>query len=277
MSTETEAQNNEAQNNEAQNNGVRANKARAKTEAEASENEGRKDDVQQSGGVKAPFLGGVRAAAPIYIGIVPFGLVTGVSAVSVGIPVTETIAMSAVVFAGASQLAGIQLIANGASFPIIWLATLVINLRFVMYSASIAPHLRKVGLGKRSFAAYLMTDQAYALSVGQYNQDDNPFEGVAKFWFYVGVALPIWVLWMITTVVGAVFGAQIPALWGLDFVIPLMFLAILMPALRDRPALVAAVVGAVVAVAADGFPFNLGLIIAAVAGIIAGQLAEART
>ncbi|MDZ7706235.1 MAG: AzlC family ABC transporter permease [Trueperaceae bacterium] len=237
----------------------------------------RDEQTGERWGARASFLAGAKAAAPIYIGIVPFGLVTGVSAVSVGIPVTETIAMSAVVFAGASQLAGIQLIANGAAFPIIWLAALVINLRFVMYSASLAPHLRAVGLGKRSFAAYLMTDQAFALSVGQFSEDDNPFEGVMKFWFYSGVALPIWVLWMITTVIGAVFGAQIPASWGLDFVIPLMFLAILMPALRDRPALVAAAVGAVVAVAADGLPFNLGLITAAVAGIVAGQLAEART
>lgn len=225
-------------------------------------------------GAGAPFLAGAKAAAPIYIGVVPFGLVTGVSAVSVGIPITETIAMSAVVFAGASQLAGIQLIANGAVAPVIWLATLVINLRFVMYSASLAPHLRAVGLGKRSLAAYLMTDQAFALSIGQYNDDDNVFGGAAKFWFYLGVALPIWALWMAMTAVGAIFGAQIPASWGLDFVIPLMFLAILMPALRDRPALVAAVVAAVVAVAANGLPFNLGLMVAAVAGIVAGQLAE---
>jgi len=179
--------------------------------------------------------------------------------------------MSVVVFAGASQLAALALIAQGAGVAVIVATTFMVNLRMAMYSASLAPWLRSLGRSTRAALAYLMTDQAYAFSVLRYRRlPDAPRRD-----YYLGVATPLWVLWQATTVLGAVLGAQVPPAWQLEFAIPLTFLAMLAPAVRDRPGLLAAIVGGGVALALDGLPHNLGLVLGAVLGIAAGTAADA--
>ena len=206
------------------------------------------------------------------LGVIPFGLVAGVSAASVGLPSVQAIAMSALVFAGASQLAGLQLIASGAPLFVILLTTFFINLRFMMYSASLAPFLARLSGGSRSFLAYFMTDQAYALSIRRFTNEPNmPYKGL----YYLGFAAPIWCVWMIATAVGVFVGAQVPEGWSLEFTIPLIFMALIFPAITDRAAAAAALAAGVTAVAAHSLPFNLALIVAAFVGIGTGVLVEA--
>jgi predicted branched-subunit amino acid permease len=92
---------------------------------------------------RSDFRAGVRVGVPIVLGIVPFGLVAGAGAVSVGIPALQAVGMSVFIFAGASQLAAIELVGRGAPAAVIVLTVLVVNLRMVMYSASIAPHFAR--------------------------------------------------------------------------------------------------------------------------------------
>lgn len=219
---------------------------------------------------RASALQGVRDVAPILLGVVPFGLVAGVAAVAVGLPRFEAIAISVLVFAGASQLAGLQLIGDGAPAGVIWLTTLMINLRFLMYSASIAPWLKRLRTRTRTLLAYLLTDQAYALSVARFRRA----EPASRRDYYLGVAGAMWLTWMTATSVGVLVGAQVPPAWGLDFAIPLTFMALLFPMLRDRPSLLAALVGGALAVALRALPLNLGLVTASLAGIAAGAVAE---
>ena len=122
----------------------------------------------------------------------------------------------------------------------------------------------------RSWLAYLLTDQAYAVSVMEFRNDDS----TNRRWYYLGVATPLWVTWQAATVAGILLGSEVPASWHLEFAVPLVFLAVLVPAVTDRTTVVTAVVGGAVAVAAHGLPFNLGLLTAAVAGIAAGLLVE---
>ncbi len=219
---------------------------------------------------KAAFLSGLRDVAPMMLGVAPFGMITGVSAASIGLSPLEAIWMSVAVFAGASQLAAISLIDQGAGVAVILLTTFMVNLRMAMYSASLAPWLRPLSAPVRTGLAYLMTDQAYAFSIFRFRREpDTPRRD-----YYLGVAAPLWVLWQTATAVGAVAGAQVPPAWQLDFAIPLTFLALLAPAVRDRPGLLAAVVGGGLALALRGLPFNLGLVVAAVLGIAAGTVAE---
>lgn len=206
------------------------------------------------------------------LGVAPFGMITGVSAVSVGLTPLEAIGMSVLVFAGASQLAGIALIGQGATFAVIVLTTFMVNLRMAMYSASLSSWLRSLRAGTRVGLAYLMTDQAYAFSILRYRREPD----MPRRDYYLGVALPLWVLWQVATAAGALLGAQVPPEWQLEFAIPLTFLALLAPAVRDRPGLVAAIVGGGLALALRGLPFNLGLVIAALSGIAAGTWAEGR-
>jgi 4-azaleucine resistance transporter AzlC len=215
------------------------------------------------------FRAGVRRAAPIVPGVVPFGLVVGVAAVEAGLSPIQAVGMSVVVFAGASQLAALDLLGRDAAPLVVVLTAGVINLRLVMYSASIAPHFRRFGDRFRVLCSYLLTDQAYAISLDEYRRGDHD-----PLRFFLGVAATIWTTWQLSTVGGVVLGRGLPPSWGLSFTVPLIFLALLVPAVDDRPKLAAALAGGTGAVLGTRLPFNLGLVGGALVGIAAGLLAE---
>lgn len=219
------------------------------------------------------LVAGIRAAGPIVVGVVPFALVAGITAISAGMTIPEAIGMSAIVFAGASQLAAIELIGSNASFVIVVATAVVINVRMMMYSASIAPYFQRFSLRVRGLAAYLLTDQAYAMSVGEYETNDRRH----RLWYYAGIAATIWVVWQTGTIVGAVIGAGVPEALGLDFALPLVFIALLVPAMKDAGTTTAGWVAgaAALGLATIGVPFNLDLPIAAVLGMFAGVAVDA--
>jgi 4-azaleucine resistance transporter AzlC len=217
-------------------------------------------------GSRSYFIEGARTALPILPGIAPFGLVAGIAAVESGLSPFIAVFMSLTIFAGASQFAAIQLIAAGAAPVVILLTVLVINLRFAMYSASLAPHLAHLGLARRLLAGFLVVDQVFAMAIVRYRS--MPVEG--KFPYYFGLGAPIWLVWQLTTAAGAFLGAKVPDSWSLEFTIPLMFLALLIISIRNAPMVVAAVVGGLVATLAQGMPFKLGIITGALSGIVAG-------
>ena len=219
---------------------------------------------------KGSFLDGVRAVAPVLVGIVPFGLVAGAAAVRVGLSGLQAVGLSVIVFAGASQLAAIELLGSDARLAVVVVTALVINLRMVMYSASLAPYFRETATRWRAGLAYLLTDQAYALAVTRFGAD----RPVRRRWYYLGAALPLWVVWQVCTVLGVVAGARVPDSLPLSFAVPLTFLALLVPAVTDRASGTAAVVGGAAAVLGAGLPLNLGLVAGAVGGVIAGLLVE---
>ncbi|EJN58508.1 hypothetical protein HSB1_29860 [Halogranum salarium B-1] len=206
---------------------------------------------------------------PLLLGIVPFALVAGVAAAEAGLSTAQALGMSVFVFAGASQLAALDLLGSNAPLAVVVLTAAIINLRMMMYSASIAPRFRSVTGRVRAVLAYFLTDQAFALTVARYDTDES-----GQRWYYVGASLALWTVWQVGTVVGVVVGAGVPQAWGLEFAVPLVFLALLVPTLKDHESLAAAVAAGVVAVAGAGLPFNLGLILAAIVGVGTGMLAE---
>ncbi|WP_049912269.1 AzlC family ABC transporter permease [Halorubrum kocurii] len=208
--------------------------------------------------------------SPLLFGIVPFALVAGIASVDAGLGLVEAVGMSVIVFAGASQLAALDLIESNAPLAVVVGTAIVINLRVVMYSASIAPHFAEYGRRFRAGLAYLLTDQAYALSVAEF--EANPER--SRWRYYAGAGAALWVVWQVGTVVGVVVGASVPDAWGLTFAVPLVFLALLVPAMKDRPTTAAGVAGGTVAVVAGGFPLNLGLLTGAVSGVVVGLLTE---
>lgn len=215
------------------------------------------------------FRRGVGDVSPVLVGNVPFALIAGAAAVQADLSPAVTVGFSALVFAGASQLAAIELIEEGAPLTVVVLTAAVINVRMVMYSASLAPHFRDLPTRVRAVCAYLLTDPAYALSLAAFRERDAD-----RLWYYLGAAVPIWVVWMVGTAVGALVGRGIPESWGLSFAVPLVFLGLLASTLRDRPSLAAGAVGGLVATLAAGIPLNLGLLVGATAGIAAGVLGE---
>ncbi|MBV0901392.1 AzlC family ABC transporter permease [Haloarcula salina] len=216
------------------------------------------------------FRRGARDAVPLLLGIVPFGLVAGIAAVNAGFGLTTAVGLSVVVFAGASQIAALELLGQDAPLTVVVATAVVINLRYLMYSASIAPYFREFTARWKAVLAYVLTDQAYAISVASY-RSDRP---VDRKWYYLGAAVTLWAVWQVTTVAGALLGTGVPDAWGLEFAIPLVFLAILVPAIEDRASAVAAVVGGALAVLGAGLPLNLGLLVGSAVGITAGVVTE---
>lgn len=217
------------------------------------------------------FFAGARRSLPILIGVIPFAMISGVAAVSVGMTFFETMGMSTIVFAGASQLAVYQLISIGSPWIIMVLTAWVINLRFTMYSATLAPYLQKLSTWRKALLAYMLSDQAFGVSLSHFMATN---EEVNHRWYYFGAALTIWVAWQISAAIGALLGALVPASWGFDFAFPLSFMALMFGALRDRPTVIAALAGGLIAVLAKGLPYNTGLVLATFLGIASGYLAE---
>ena len=221
---------------------------------------------------RSEFVTGMKHAVPLLLGVIPFGMIVGVTAAGAGLSTLEASAMSILVFAGAAQLAALDLISAGAAAPIVWLTAALVNARFVMYSASLAPHWQRLSMAWKSLMAYALTDQAYALAILRYEQHE-PSDPRA---YYLGISILLWTTWQTTTVIGAVLGARIPPSWSLDFAVPLIFLSLLAPVIRDKAGASAAAGAGVIAVAAMGLPFNMGLMIAALSGILVGTLVEMR-
>jgi predicted branched-subunit amino acid permease len=216
---------------------------------------------------------GAAAVAPMLLGVIPFGLVAGTAPVAGGLGADAAVGFSTVVFAGASQLAAIDILAGGGSALVAVAAACTINLRMLLYSASLAPHLATEPLPRRLAAAYLLTDQAYAVSITRWAGGSEP-EGRLPYFF--GAGLLLWAVWQACTMVGALVGAAVPEDVPLDFAVPLVFLVLLVPTLTSRPAVVAAAAGGAAAVAAaEAGAGPLAIIVGAAAGIAAGAAAEA--
>lgn len=223
---------------------------------------------------RSELLAGIKAEIPITLGVLPFGLIYGVLAVSAGLPPALAIATSSIVFAGSAQFIGAQLI--GASTPalVIWLTTFIVNLRHLLYSTSLAPQTTHLSRPWKWFLAYLLTDEAYVVTALHYQDKGIPPRH--KHWFWVGAGLTLWVTWQLSTAAGVFFGTQLPASWSLDFTLALTFIGMVVPLCRERPNLAAALTAGLVAIVTFSWPYRLGLMAAALAGIAAGVIVESR-
>lgn len=224
-------------------------------------------------GEEVSWTDGVRAMSPILLGVIPFGLIFGVTAVNADVPAVAAWASSFLVFAGASQIALVEVMDGGGTPIIAVLTAVIINARHMMYSADTGRYTAREHFGTKLGVAYLLTDQAYLVS-GHRFPDPSNAAGYVRF--YVGAGLTLWTMWQISTTSGMILGSAIPESWSLEFAIPLTFMALLVLAVKDRPTLLAAVVGGGVAVAAIGLPYHLGLPLGTAAGIAVGMLAETR-
>ncbi len=222
---------------------------------------------------RAAFLRGYLDCAPFILIVVPYSLLFGVVARDAGLDLIQTMSMTVLVIAGASQFTAIALLQDQAPVFVALLAALVVNLRMAMYSAALVPHLGHARLSLRALMAYLMVDQAYGVAVRTY-EDRPDMTGAEKVSYYFGAMMFICPFWYGFAFVGALVGQAIPASYQLDFAVPVCFLAMTAPLLRSRAHVVAALVSGVVVLAFAWVPWSLGLIIAALSGLIAGGQAE---
>jgi predicted branched-subunit amino acid permease len=220
---------------------------------------------------RSGFLEGVRDIAPMMLGTVPFGMVCGVGAVAAGASPAAALAMSMIMFSGAAQIVAAQLLVAGAPFGVILLSCLVVSLRLLMYSAAMAPYLRPLDHRWRNLLSFLLTDQAFARTIQRFRKSDDLRANAS---YFLGSGALIWVSWQLSTVAGIAAGRLIPASWDLDFVVPLCFLAVLAPVVRDRVSVLVCAVAAVAVVALDSMPLRLSMVCGGFLGIAAGMLGD---
>ena len=219
------------------------------------------------------FLNGVRDQVPLLLGVAPFGMIFGALAIDAGIPPLVAQGFSLFVFAGSAQFIAAGMIAN--SFPplIIVLTILVVNLRHMLYSANLSPHIQKLPPWWRIILSWLLTDEAFAVASLRYRRGNT----AQAHWYTLGTGLTLWVAWQVSTVIGILLGAYIPGSWSLDFALPLTFMALITPAITNRSDWAAALSAGFMAVALAGLPYKMGLLLASIVGITVGVVVEIST
>jgi predicted branched-subunit amino acid permease len=215
----------------------------------------------------AELRAGVLALLPLLVGVAPFGVVYGVLARASGLSPGAAMAMSSVLFAGSAQFLVARLAGLGTPELVMVASVALLNLRHALYSASVAPALAHLPRRWKAVLAYLLTDEAYAASIARLQ-----VAGPHRHWYLLGAGLALWGGWQVATAAGVLLGGGLPAGLPLDFALPLTFIAIVVPMIRSRAALASAAAAAAVALVGVGWPYQLGLLAAAVAGIVTGWL-----
>jgi len=217
----------------------------------------------------AAFWLGVRALLPMHLGVMPFGVIYGIVALQSGIPPLAAVMMSSVVFAGSAQFLLAQLVGVGAPALLMIGATGLVNLRHLLYSASVAPMLERLPWRWKLLLSYLLTDEAYAAAIPHLlAAPASPF----AHWILFGAGFALWAGWQLATLAGVLLGAGLPADWPLDFALPLTFIAIVVPLLTDRRRIGVALFAGAIAVVLAGLPYKLGLFCAAMGGLLLARL-----
>ncbi|HET7672088.1 MAG TPA: AzlC family ABC transporter permease [Burkholderiales bacterium] len=203
------------------------------------------------------------------LGVGAFGVITGVAMVASGIPPLAAMLMSVIVFAGASMVASAQLLASGTPALLVVLTTVFINLRFMMYSASLRLHFAHEPLRWRLLMAYMTADNVYGLTLMRAAERRGNLRD-----YFMGAAVVVWIGWQLAVAAGILIGAGVPASWRLEFAAPLAFIAMTIPLLRDRAMVAAALVAGITVIALHALPLKMSIMAAAIAGIATGLLFE---
>jgi len=220
--------------------------------------------------IQTEFFKGMRGGLVMALSAAPFAALFGAVAIDNGLTVPEAVLMSASVYAGASQLVGIELFGHNVPAWLILLSVFAVNFRHILYSAAVARHIEHFTPLQKFFSFYLLTDPQFAETVRR----GESGETVRPSW-YLGFGLIIYVTWVSLTFVGAHFGKMMgdPKALALDVVLPVYFLGMVM-GFRKRdgflPVVLAAVIGSVAAYHFVGSPWHVSL--GALAGIVVAAL-----
>jgi predicted branched-subunit amino acid permease len=202
-----------------------------------------------------------------------WALVTGVAMAQSGLPLPQGVGLSLIAYAGSAQLAALPLLVAGAPVWVTVLPALMVNLRFVIYSAALSRTFRSLPAAERLGLGYFIGDISFVLYM---RREEQLARSAERGWYFLGLSLVLYVVWHAASLVGLFAAASIPRAWGLDFAGTLALVALLAPMLSSRPALAASAAAAALSIALRGWPYRLGLVTAIAAGIGVALLTERR-
>ncbi len=208
---------------------------------------------------------------PLSVGFIPWAIVTGIAMRSIGMSGLEAMGMSLLVFAATAQLGALPLIASGAPLWLVFVTGMVLNLRFIIFSAAIAPGFHDYSLARRVSSSFLLTDASFAALGARLIESRDPHW---RWGYYIVPSVYGWVLWQSGVLIGVLGAGFVPTGWSLEFMGTIALMVMVVPMVRSRPMLVAALVGGLGAVFLRDLPLRLGLFAAILLGIAAGFVAE---
>jgi 4-azaleucine resistance transporter AzlC len=219
------------------------------------------------------FFNGAKDTFPLIVGAIPFGIIFGTLAATAGLSFSATMGMSMFVFAGSSQFVCVSLVSAGTAWPMIVLTTFVVNLRHMLYGATMVPFYKRLNPLWKIILAFGLTDETFAVAVNRYNQNDG---APNKQYYNLGSMVFMYTNWNVCTFIGLTAGKAFPGIshWGLDFAMPATFIGIVIPYLVSKPMWASVITAGTVSILAGGLPHKLGLMVAALAGVIVGVVCE---
>lgn len=232
-------------------------------------------DATLAGVRREALARGLRAATPAMLPTAIWGLVAGVAMIKTGLTPVQAVAMTLLVYSGSAQMASLPLIGAGAPVWVALLAATIVNLRFIIFSATLAPYFGRLPMRPRLLLGYVSADISLAIFMARYA--DAPVEqrgNTEQRWYYAGIAGATWLSWQPMSIVGVLLAGTIPGAWGLEFGAILALIVLTVPMFRGRPAIAGCVTAGIVSVAVSGLPLNLGLLIAVIAGVAVAMSAD---
>lgn len=219
----------------------------------------------------ACLAAGARDTIPMLVGAAPFGVIFGTLVAAGPLALWHGQLLSLGVYAGSSQFIALGLVAANAGLLVIWLTTVIVNLRHALYAATLLPMVGHLPARWRWLLGFLLTDETFAVVVFYQARHGRTPLG---HWYFLGSGLSMYLNWQIWTVIGLLFGASFPELrsLGLDFAMAATFIAIVVPQLARMPQLAAAIAAGIAAFLLRGLPYQLGLFAAVLIGVAIGVL-----
>ena len=230
------------------------------------------EQVPERSSYNALFWRGSRDILPLIIAAIPFGIVYGAMGQALGLTQWQVMGMSLFVFAGSSQFIAVTLLASAAALPIICLTVFIVNLRHMLYAASLMQAVDKVPALLRVPMAFWLTDESCAVSANRLREKGE--SGMTFYAYYTGAAATMYINWQICTWVGITAGRQIPDMtqWGLDIAIVVAFIGMVVPSLERASHWACAATAAVCMMLTYDWPHQSGLLFSSLVAISVGVL-----
>jgi 4-azaleucine resistance transporter AzlC len=222
---------------------------------------------------KRDFVAGMRDSVPVLIAAAPFGMLFGALAVDNGLTLFETVMMSALIYAGASQMVGIELFGGTVAPWLVVLSIFAVNFRHVLYSAAVGRRIRHFSPAQKTLGFFFLIDPQYAETESRAEKG----KPITVAWYF-GMAIPVYACWVLEGLIGGIFGGLIedPEAYGIDFLLPLYFMGLVLGFRQRRhwlPVVIASALGSIAAFHFIGSPWHVSL--GAIVGIaLAAILAD---
>lgn len=216
------------------------------------------------------FLRGAKLGMPIFLGYIPVGAAFGIVATSIGFSTLQAVICSATALAGAGQFIALAQMRAGESLLAVLAATTVVNLRYVLFAATLSPHLRRLTLPKQAALAFTLTDETFAVNI------NDRQGGLSTASSMAGVGVIAWCGWVVGTALGASMGGLIgdPSRWGVEFAMPAMFSALFVALAQNYRHLIIGCVAGALAIGMPALSF-VGIEVPSALYIIVSSMAAA--